>query len=111
MSLSLSVFRQYSWTSANGTGKRICELETSHILNILNWIKRYPAQYADGTYELFEEEVAYRMIIDFANGAPTPYKDADGQWGVVDPIANRKRVAKDAATKMKLYEAFEKDKA
>jgi hypothetical protein len=102
MSPELAAYRQLFWTTSNGKSKPISELETSHILNILNWVKLYPEQYAANTYALFEEEVAYRMLIDFANGAPTPHKDEDGQWGYLDPVANRKRAAKDAATKLHL---------
>lgn len=110
MSPELEVYRQRTWTSAKGASKRICELDTSHVLNILNWVKLYPEQYAANTYSLFEEEVAYRMLIDFANGSPTPHKDADGQWGYLDPVANRKRAAKDAATKLHFMKKLKKKK-
>ena len=72
-------FRETAWTSADGKTSYVKNLQDSHVVNILNWIKDQQYQYPAGLYELFEEEAAYRKVIAFAQGNALPVK-VDGRW-------------------------------
>jgi len=87
MKLTYADFRELEWTSGGpGTGrpiakKKIRSLSTSHVVNILNWVKDRPAQYGPEMHGLFETEVNMRKLVSFARGHRIPTKQPDGYWG------------------------------
>ncbi|HET8688313.1 MAG TPA: hypothetical protein VFM18_17020 [Methanosarcina sp.] len=81
ITVGLQEFRNtYTWGSQDGQKRVVKDLDNSHLVNILNWIKAHPKQYRSGLYELFEEEAMYRRLEAFASDAEIPTKLDNGRW-------------------------------
>jgi hypothetical protein len=80
---TLLEFRESKWVSADGRFARIKDLEVGHLVNVLNWIKRYPQSYPSHVYKNMVREAHYRKLILFAEGNSYPtFNGTD--WELVD---------------------------
>ncbi len=73
-----------TWGSYDGRKVLVKDLDTPHVVNILNWIKnsmdKSESQYSLALYQLFEDEAAIRMLEGFADNKPYPRKQKDGYY-------------------------------
>jgi hypothetical protein len=88
---SYEEFRRTLWRTADGKACQVCDLDTSHVANILNWIRDHPTSYEPGLYGKFEDEIQSRQIVDFANGGAVAVKEND-TWKMSSPEAEAIRI-------------------
>ena len=73
-------FRDTLWGVADGRQIKIRDLELSHLVNILNWVRDRPRQYAAELYPLLEQELELRRLLQFSQGGQIPFKGTEGTW-------------------------------
>ena len=72
------------WESADGSLYIIKDLEISHLVNILNWVKQHPKNYGFGLFSFLEEEAKLRKMIAFSENTPYPFKLESGFYKLVN---------------------------
>lgn len=70
------------WTTLSGERIRICDLEDTHLANIIKFVCDRPLIYPEAlAMVLMLEAVVNRDLAwEFLERAPIPYRDEDGDW-------------------------------
>ena len=81
-------FREKEWGSADGRRIKIKNLETSHLVNILNWVTDHSKKYSSSIIEGMKAEAEYRKTFLFTEGKPYPQLVND-RWVLLDPTTGK----------------------
>jgi len=79
------------WRSADGRSIVIKDLEASHLVNILNWIRKNKSNYSPGIYSFLEEEAKLRRLLAFTTNEPMPKKMNDG-WYTLENLSKTRKL-------------------
>lgn len=85
VTVDIESFRETLWGTTDGRKIAVKDLTSSHLTNILNWIKDRPNQYPNNLYDYMQREAEYRRIVDFASDKGYPML-VDGKWELIGGI-------------------------
>lgn len=85
-------FRQYQpfdresyWGSHLGEVKQVKDLTDTHIVNLIQYVQKYPQFYDPEVLETFKKEAELRGLTEtMKDRSQIPYQDRHGQWWIWD---------------------------
>jgi hypothetical protein len=77
-------FREATWRTADGRSVKLKDMETSHLVNVINWISDNKDSYPTTVLNKMLKEANYRKTILFAEGKAYPQLIGT-RWKLVDP--------------------------
>ena len=85
--------RDTVWTTANGRGIAIGEMDLGHLVNVINWIIDSKNVYSQEIEDAMIAEANYRKLLLFAEGKPYPQKMGK-RWKIIDPVTGEGKIEK-----------------
>jgi hypothetical protein len=80
--------RELDWATADGRRIPIKDLETSHLVNVINWIIDNKNLYPVHVLDIMTNEAEYRKTLLFAEGKAYPQK-VNRRWQLIDPSTGK----------------------
>lgn len=73
----------FVWGSYDERRRHVKDLTDDHVVNIINWIRKYPQDYgakAQDLIDFFEGEARHKAFLAFAANKPMPIRTKQGFW-------------------------------